>query len=257
MDFRYLEAFYQAARFKNFSKAALQLKIAPSAITRQIKLFELSCNEEVFLRNTKTVELTPYGKILYQKVLVFLEDESNQIQKIKIGSLQSVFEFHLQEKIQKLKKKIDEISISSPKQLEQDLIQGSLDLIITNKNPNNTILKSHYLYTENYSLISKYKIDQEKIYNEDWIINTNFTDQLKDYIPKIRKNILYINSFNATLQLVEKGIGVSVIPNYEHYKVKNLHSSKVNNIHSNKIYLVTKNYITMPKILNEIIELIK
>ena len=40
LDFRYLKAFMLTAKYSSFSKAAEELNIAQSAVSRQIKLLE-------------------------------------------------------------------------------------------------------------------------------------------------------------------------------------------------------------------------
>ncbi|WP_393096157.1 LysR family transcriptional regulator, partial [Halobacteriovorax sp. ZH3_bin.1] len=45
MDYRYLRAFTLTAKYLSFSKAAAELKIAQSAVSRQVKLLEESMNE--------------------------------------------------------------------------------------------------------------------------------------------------------------------------------------------------------------------
>lgn len=53
MDYRYLKAFILTARNSSFSKAAEELKIAQSAVSRQIKLLEESVGEELIIRSSK------------------------------------------------------------------------------------------------------------------------------------------------------------------------------------------------------------
>ena len=78
VDFRYLKAFMLTAKYSSFSKAAEELNIAQSAVSRQIKLLEDSLQEELIIRSSKKVILSEKGKELYQASLSF-EKTSMQI----------------------------------------------------------------------------------------------------------------------------------------------------------------------------------
>jgi len=61
LDYRYLKAFMITARYLNFSKAAQELNIAQSAVSRQIKLLEESVGQQLIVRSSKKVLLTEKG----------------------------------------------------------------------------------------------------------------------------------------------------------------------------------------------------
>ena len=61
-DYRYLKAFMVTARYLNFSKAAQELNIAQSAVSRQIKLLEESVGDQLIIRSSKKVLLTDKGR---------------------------------------------------------------------------------------------------------------------------------------------------------------------------------------------------
>ena len=62
IDFRYLKAFILTAKYASFSKAAEELNIAQSAVSRQIKLLEDTLGEELIIRSSKKVVLSEKGK---------------------------------------------------------------------------------------------------------------------------------------------------------------------------------------------------
>lgn len=74
MDYRHLKYFMEVAQQKSFSKAARDLHISQSAISRMIKSLEEEMGVVLFVRNAKTVELTPAGSIFlnYAKRCVFI-----------------------------------------------------------------------------------------------------------------------------------------------------------------------------------------
>ena len=73
MDYRHLKYFMEVAEEKSFSKAARNLHISQSAISRMIKSLEDELGIILFIRNAKTVEITAPGSIFlnYAKRCLF------------------------------------------------------------------------------------------------------------------------------------------------------------------------------------------
>lgn len=61
--------FLAVARTGSFHKASLELYVSQSAISKSIKLLEEKLGYPLFRRTTRTVSLTPEGKILYSALL--------------------------------------------------------------------------------------------------------------------------------------------------------------------------------------------
>ncbi len=74
MDFHHLKYFVEVASQKSFSKAARNLHISQSAISRTIKALEDELGVILFVRNAKAVELTDAGTIFsnHAKRVVFM-----------------------------------------------------------------------------------------------------------------------------------------------------------------------------------------
>ncbi|MCF0154911.1 MAG: LysR family transcriptional regulator [Veillonella sp.] len=74
MDFHHLKYFVEVADQKSFSKAARNLHISQSAISRTIKALEDELGVVLFIRNAKSVELTDGGTIFltHSKRVVFM-----------------------------------------------------------------------------------------------------------------------------------------------------------------------------------------
>lgn len=66
------------AKHLNFSKAAEELNIAQSAVSRQIKLLEESVNDQLIIRSSKKVLLTEKGESLLAEI-ERLEDSVQEI----------------------------------------------------------------------------------------------------------------------------------------------------------------------------------
>jgi LysR family glycine cleavage system transcriptional activator len=62
---RALRAFEAAGRHLNFTRAAAELGLTPAAISHQIKEFEDQLGVGLFLRTSRTMQLTPAGEIIH------------------------------------------------------------------------------------------------------------------------------------------------------------------------------------------------
>ncbi|MFI3172310.1 MAG: selenium metabolism-associated LysR family transcriptional regulator [Eubacteriales bacterium] len=65
MNLKQIEAFVQIAEGKSFSKAAKELYLTQPTISAHIASLEKELNVRLFVRNTKEVNLSPDGEILY------------------------------------------------------------------------------------------------------------------------------------------------------------------------------------------------
>lgn len=75
MNMKQIEYFVEVAKTLNYTKAASQLYISQSAITKQIFLLEKELGVELFIRSHKGVQLTLVGEL-------FLKDAIDILQKI-------------------------------------------------------------------------------------------------------------------------------------------------------------------------------
>ena len=85
--------FYEVARCGNISRAAKELYISQPAISKAIGKLEESLGTRLFLRNSRGVQLTPEGNVLFQHVAAAFdslsrgEKELKRIQEFDIGHL--------------------------------------------------------------------------------------------------------------------------------------------------------------------------
>ncbi len=61
LPFELIHAFIRVAAHQSFARAALDLRVTPSAVSRQIKLLEQTLGVQLFLRTTRTMSLTASG----------------------------------------------------------------------------------------------------------------------------------------------------------------------------------------------------
>ncbi|GAA0441852.1 LysR family transcriptional regulator [Streptomyces sp. NPDC046215] len=86
LDLRKLRYFVAVAEHRHFGRAAQALFIAQPVLSRQIRAFERELGYALLTRTTRSVELTPAGKQLY--------DEAPRITTVVDGALRRVREAH-------------------------------------------------------------------------------------------------------------------------------------------------------------------
>ncbi|WP_127957460.1 HTH-type transcriptional activator IlvY [Serratia microhaemolytica] len=79
MDLRDLKLFLHLAQSCHFSRSAQAMHVSPSTLSRQIQRLEQSIGQPLFLRDNRTVQLTPAG----EQLKVFAQQTLLQYQQLK------------------------------------------------------------------------------------------------------------------------------------------------------------------------------
>jgi DNA-binding transcriptional LysR family regulator len=264
LDYRYLRAFYLTAKHLNFSKAAGELAIAQSAVSRQIKLLEESIEDQLIIRSSKRVILTEKGKNLFLALQHFEEltreiTESEGSQLIRVGILHGLLENWFIKVIKTYCKKSKnnlKIEVDTPANLKQSLIDGKADLIFTTENIQSDLITSLRLFEERLVIISKHEIDIKKINEYPWI-TYNESDFFFDLYKKHSKQIITVSSITSIIKLVKEGVGVAIVPEHTLKNDERLWKHVIKGIKRPQIHLGTLNYQNMPKFLNDLITIVK
>ena len=116
-----LRAFESAARLKSFAAAANELSVTPGAITQHIKALEAWAENDLFIRRTRGVELTPLGEELLPEFTAAFDMLGSAVQslrtkstpnKIRIATLPSIAQLWLSEKLGALRRIAPDILVS-------------------------------------------------------------------------------------------------------------------------------------------------
>lgn len=264
MDYRYLKAFLLTAEHSSFSKAAEILKIAQSAVSRQIKLLEETVGEELIIRSSKKVLLTAKGQQLYLAAKSFDRQSMDIFQKedarpLKIGVLHGLLESWLTPVLTKFYKKYDrniDIHISVQPLLRQDIEQGLFDVIFTTDNIQSEIVSSRQLFEERMVLISKKEVNKKKLHEKRWIVYGD-----GDFMYKLSETqspqIIRVDSITTIVNLVKQDVGVAVVPDHVIKKNDNLIVTELPEFKASNIYMATLNYKTLPRYIDELFGVIK
>ena len=241
----------------------MELRIAQSAISRQIKLLEQSLNQELIIRSSKKVILTDKGKELFLAAQSFeatIENifESEQMKTIRIGVLQGLLENWFQHILSLYYKKYKNnivIKVTSPIALKNLLQEGQLDMVFTNENIQSELISSLKLFDETLVLVSKEKVSLEEVHQYRWIIYNNEDNLMRAY-RKLSEHIIQVDDISTIIQLVKEGIGIAVVPHHVLGDQSKLFVQKFTRADKSEIHLATLNFREMPQYLKDLIQFV-
>lgn len=264
IDYRYLKAFMVTAKLLNFSKAAEELNIAQSAVSRQIKLLEDSINQQLIIRSSKKVILTEKGHALLRLMEQFetnIQDVffSQSSKKIRVGILHGLLETWFSDLIVDFTKNHKHqliIEINAMEKLKEKLLNNHYDIIFTTDNIQSELVTSLKLFDEKMVMISKNDINPRDGHLLPWIVY-NENDHLYHLFKKRSEQVIAVNSMTSIISLTKKGVGIAIVPDHLLKTQDNLKIYEVKGLPKQAVFLSTLNFQTLPEHLKILIEMIK
>ncbi|SDK52707.1 DNA-binding transcriptional regulator, LysR family [Pedobacter sp. ok626] len=255
MELRHLLYFKTVAEELHFTKAATKLFISQPPLSRQIKELEQELELQLFTRNNKQVTLTDAGKYFKSEVdAIFAKlEESKSIARqihlsasgeLKIGYISSVYQSYLAEILKAMRQEFPYIKtglfeMPTISQIEA-LEQGRLDVGILRAPILSEKLVVKTLFFDPFIVVIPLS---EQTFNTnkelaDFLKKSPFIFFNKEFAPHYNHKLIEIckrmqfapditheaNNVHSILQLVEAGLGVSILPlslkrQYDHLKV--------------------------------------
>ena len=80
-----LQAFEASARLQSFSRAAEELALTPSAVSRHVAALEARLGVTLFLRTRRRLLLTDTGRSYAARIRLHLEQIERDTQEIRVG----------------------------------------------------------------------------------------------------------------------------------------------------------------------------
>ncbi|MGM9478515.1 LysR substrate-binding domain-containing protein [Pedobacter sp. GSP4] len=243
MELRHLLYFKTVAEELHFTKAATKLFISQPPLSRQIKELEEELEIKLFERSNKHVALTHAGKYFKNEVdemFAKLEESKAVARKIhagvsgelKIGYISSVYQTQLAEILKLMQKEFPYLktSLFEVPTLTQikELEQGTLDAGILRAPVLSEKLTVHSLFFDPFVVVVPQTV--EKFNDKDdlagFLKKSPFIFFNKDFAPQYNQKLIEIcqrmgfspditheaNNVHSILQLVEAGLGVSILP---------------------------------------------
>ncbi|MGG4439289.1 LysR family transcriptional regulator [Brevibacillus fortis] len=241
MDIKHLHYFVTVCDQLSYSKAAQKLHISQPSLSNAIKNLEQEVGSPLLERNTRKMELTDAGKILYQKSLLLLS-QMNMLKKemdevkltgsgdLIIGIIESVKHW-IPKVIREYQGRFPSINIKlievlSGKAVKESLRKYHTHLLITNQFIDEEDIESFPLYDERLMLVlhkdhplaEKDSVRLNDLASEPFIISTEGFQTREDILTafaleQVNPQIKFeIERFETALTLVRENLGVTIIP---------------------------------------------
>ncbi|WP_064579780.1 LysR family transcriptional regulator [Streptobacillus moniliformis] len=252
MDIHHLKIFYETCNEKSFTKAAKKLFISQSAVSIQLKKFELSLSTQLIERNSKSFKLTFAGNELYkmsQDIFNKISRMENQMKKIVsnhnakivVGATHNIGEPLLPKIITDYSKKYKEIEfdiyIKNSASLIKHIKDGIIDIAMMEEEVvDEKELK--FVQTDNYPFvviappyINKLEdIKEMSMLKKDTQLASKYIENFEEIIDHTFERKISVNGSNETIKnLVMNGMGISVLPYYCVYE--EIKEKKMNLVH--------------------------
>lgn len=241
MDIKQLHYFIAVSEQMNFSKAAERLHISQPSLSNAIKKLEQEIGSPLLERNTRNLQLTEAGELLFERAKVIVKNmevlkiEMDEVivhgtRDITIGVMESIKHW-LPRVIANYKKdyphmKIHLVDILGSKRVKKSLKSYKTHLIITNQLMDDPELEVQTLYEErlvavlplHHPLAQKDTLTISDICEEPFIISTEGFQTRRDILTSFEqagKNIniqFEIERFETAVSLVREHLGVTILP---------------------------------------------
>ena len=290
MDINYelYKVFYHVATTLSFSEASRQLYISQSAVSQSVKTLEKKLGTPLFIRSTKSVQLTPEGETLLRHIepaiQLIRQGEINLMEagslgggQLRIGATDTICRYLLIPYLNQYHKLYPKVHIRIMNQTSLkcvDLLEsGQVDLIVTNY-PNSrmgnreqiqvisefhdvfTASRAHYPQLENRRVslkeIQNYPIlmlDRHSTTNE--FLHQMFRKEQLELIPEIE-----LDSNDVLLDLATIGLGLAFVPEYcltDHEKLFPI--TLAEEMPSRKVVLSTSGNVPITQAAREFLQL--
>ena len=143
LNLQLLEQFVALARTKNFTRAAEELHLSQSALSRAIQKLEDQLGQPVFERKPREVVLTELGELLLERakhILQLMEDTFSELSeagrrgRIRLGTIPTIAPYFLPGLLSSFAKKHADIAVIVQEDTTENLIKrcshGEIDLAI-------------------------------------------------------------------------------------------------------------------------------
>lgn len=171
MNLNFLKTFQHLSISLSFSKTAEAMKTSQPAISRQIKLLEEHFGQSLFVRNKKSVVLSPFGESISQRInslITELEsvlnlDSAELAISLNGASIQDFGKFYVFPKLLPYLKKHQELNLSlslgSATKIIEEINLGKLDFGVTHISPTHKTIEVVKLKSEKSVFVGPLKSD--------------------------------------------------------------------------------------------------
>lgn len=279
MDFKQIEAFLSVAKHKSFSKAASNIFLSQPTISSQILSLEKELNIQLFDRTSKEVTLTSYGQAFLEYALSLISTRNAALTHLSsfMSSIAGRFTLAASSTpcnsvvpmlIERFSKAYPQVTFNILEQPSGEVIENILkfncEIGIIGSFIKDEKIDSYKLMEDELVLISKPSLnipanlsirsllDYKFIFRERASATFQSFEKalLEEDIDVERLNVCCeVNSLDTLLQLVKRGIGVSIVSKKsceDYIKLGSLKASVITDLKLKRnIYLITSSRRTL------------
>ncbi len=247
MNSQELKCFVVAADRLNFTRAAKELYVTPPTVTHHIQHLEDELGVKLFIRDSKSVQLTTAGEIFYHDahdILLRMEEIPNRLKAVKMNG-QRILKIGctMKQDTKVLTKALrlfhQENSMVSPRiylddyfQLVNRLVENQLDLIIGTKamiqDRTECQFQKLFICSMKALIPKEIAIIDQNIISINDLLDYSFITLRQKSIPKLKeddlerflsaktreKNVIRQDDVEAVLALTLSGYGIGILPKY-------------------------------------------
>jgi LysR family hydrogen peroxide-inducible transcriptional activator len=239
IQFPWLEHFVVLARTRNFTRAAEELNMSQSSLSRSIQRLEEQMNQSLFDRRPREVILTDAGELLLEKAkailrevddLFFAISQVGRKSRIRLGVIPTIAPYFLPEFLEYFCESFPEIGVTVLEDTTDHLIRrcehGEIDLVILSLPVDASHLQVEPLFEEElllvlpagHALAKGKKVKMEALADYPFVM-LNEAHCLADSIASFcrRKSVQPVtiertSQLITVQELVALGHGVSIVP---------------------------------------------
>ncbi|MBO0410625.1 LysR family transcriptional regulator [Enterococcus hulanensis] len=241
MNINYLRDFVILTKHNNYLEAAEELFISQSTLSKHIQLLEKELDVKLFIRTTRNVQLSPYGKeyLPYAEEMVSLYEKSvtelNQfkdklLQTITIGAIPIMAPYGITQAIMDFRKMYPQTNVhvieADSQQLMAILENGECDLAFIREEPkiNEKLARIHFstdhlvaVLPQSHKLAKSKRIMLNELSDESFLFLNKGTVMYNLSVTACREagfepTIAYTGKrAENILDLVKEGMGISLL----------------------------------------------
>lgn len=240
--FEKVPSFLAVARLGSIRKAAEAISVSQPALSQTLKKLEEVLEVQLFTRSRLGIKLTPEGETFFESAQKIIENidlleirirkqENREIKRLRIGTHDALAIHVWPDLIEKFQTQNSNylISINSNRidMLTKQILTGDLDFSLTVTPKYNRKLKIQKIYSDNFAFYASARfkgIKKKTVMLKDLAEHTILTDHyahLDQETPVLREmnrlgfhrsRFFQLNSFDASIRLAEKGLGIAFLP---------------------------------------------
>ena len=216
--------FYVVAKMNSFSKAAEELLISQPSLSYSVKTLENTLDKKLFVRTNNKLELTNYGKELFDKISPFMKsiEDDNLDNKIVSGNFvlgtRTLFgQNRLPLYLQTISRLYPDVNIvvkyRTMEELKIGLLNNEFDFIIDENCYNDDKIESEKIIFEDYETIFITGKNNKEYFNNKIIDRNFFNDNplLVSPLNKFVKDFMDLNKNIKTEHVQSLFVGFNKI----------------------------------------------